>query len=380
MSLHISPVQNDKELREFIKVPWLVYQNDPNWVPPLFFERLEFFDKQKNPFFEHAEADYFIARRDGRAIGTIAAILNHRHNEFQEENVAHFGVFEVQNDPEAANGLLQAACEWAAGRGVDKIVGPMNLSTNDECGMLLEGYDRPPVLLMTYNPAYYHDFMATAGFEKAMDLWAWLSSEQGLQAHLTDKMKRVVAKVQARYGLVIRPVNLKDWDNEVERIKAIYNQAWQKNWGFVPMTDAEINRLANSFKPILDPDLVFMVEKDGQAVGFSLSVPDVNQILGRLRPGPSRLSSYLGAARMIWSRQPVHFFRVVAMGVLEEYRVHGVDALMYYESLQAGLKKGYQAAEASWILEVNDKMNRVLQMMGGKVYKTYRIYEKKLVR
>lgn len=380
MSLQIDRVQTDKEIREFIKVSWLVYEKDPNWVPPLFFERLEFFDKQKNPFFAHAEADYFIARRNGQAIGTIAAILNHRHNQFQQENIAHFGIFEVQNDPEAAAGLLKAACEWAVARGVDKIVGPMNLSTNDECGMLLEGYDRPPVLLMTYNPAYYHNFMVAAGFEKAMDLWAWLSAEQGLQAHLTEKMRRVVDKVKGRYGLVIRPVNLTDWNNEVERIKLIYNQAWQKNWGFVPMTDAEINRLANNLRAILDPDLVFMVEKEGEAVGFSLSVPDVNQRLGRLRPGPSLLSSYLGAVRLIWSRQPIHFFRVIAMGVLEEHRVHGVDALMYYESLQAGLKKGYRAAEASWILETNDKMNQVLQMLGGTIYKKYRIYEKKLGR
>jgi GNAT superfamily N-acetyltransferase len=347
-------------------------------VPWLYFERLEFLDKRKNPFFEHAEADYFIARRDGAAVGSIAALVNHRHNEFQEENVAHFGIFEVLDDREAALALLETACEWARARGVDKIVGPMNLSTNDECGTLIDGFDSPPVVLMTYNPPYYLDFFEEAGFSKAMDLLAWHAELEKVLDELPPKVERVVNRVRDRYDLKIRPINMKDWDNEVARIKDIYNSAWERNWGFVPMTDAEIDHLANGLKMIIDPAVVFIVEKQEKAVGFSLSLPDVNQPLGRIRPGPSVLGSYLGAGRMFLTRYKTNLVRVFALGVKEQYRVRGVDALLYYQTALAARERGYKYAEMSWILENNDMMNRSIAMMGGEVYKKYRIYEKAL--
>lgn len=379
MSVTIERVDSDRQLHEFIKLPWKVYQNDPNWVPWLYFERLDFFNKQKNPFFEHAEVDYFLARRNGDVVGIIAAILNHRHNEFQQENVAHFGIFEVLDDREAALALLQTACDWAEQHGVDKIVGPMNLSTNDECGTLIDGFNLPPVVLMTYNPRYYLDFFEEAGFSKAMDLLAWKADLEALAKHLPPKVERVVNRVRDRYNLKVRPVNLKDWDGEVERIKKIYNSAWQRNWGFVPMTDPEIEQLAEGLKLLMDPALVFMAEKDGEAVGFSLTLPDVNQPLRRIRPGPSRLSSYLGAARLYLQRYKTDMVRVMALGVVEKYRARGVDALLYYETAQAAYRRGYHFAEASWILENNDMMNRSIKLMGGEVYKKYRVYEKELV-
>lgn len=380
MGLHIQKVATKGQLQEFIRVPWTVYKDDPNWVPWLYFERLEFFDKQKNPFFEHAEAEFFIARRDGQAVGTVAAILNHRHNEFHEENVAHFGCFELLNDPEAGAALLETACQWAKDKGVNKILGPANFSSNDEWGTLIEGLDKPPVMLMTYNPAYYIDMIESAGFRKAMDLWAWLSNcfELINEGTMPPKVKRVVNRVKERYGLVIRPVNLRDWDAEIERIKKIYNSAWERNWGFVPMTDGEIEHLANGLKPVIDPNLVFMVEKDGEAVGFSLTLPDVNQPLRRARPGPSIIGSYIGAARMLLNKRKTNLVRVIALGVLPQYRVRGVDALMYYETAVAAAKHGYQWAEGSWILETNDMMNRSLEMLGAYVYKKYRVYEKVL--
>lgn len=380
MGVEIERVETKKQLRQFIKVPWMVYKDDPNWVPWLYFERLEFFDKEKSPFFEHAEADYFIARRDGKPVGTICALVNHRHNEIHEENVAHFGVFELLNDPEAAAALLDTACRWAADRGTDKILGPMNLSTNDECGMLIEGFDMPPVIMMTYNPSYYIPFMETAGFTKAMDLLAWNTDTVSKlePGGLPEKLVRVVGKVKERYGLVIRPIVMSKWDAEVEKIKRIYNNAWERNWGFVPMTDAEIDRLAESLKMVLDPALVFMVEKDGEVVGFSLSVPDVNQVLLKIRPGPSLIGSYLGAGRMILNKRKTNRIRVIALGVLEEYRARGVDALMYYETAIAAAPRGYHWAEASWILENNEAMNRPIKLMGAEVYKKYRIWEKSL--
>ncbi|UCG23829.1 MAG: N-acetyltransferase [Chloroflexota bacterium] len=380
MSLEIERVETKAQLKEFIKVPWTVYEDDPYWVPFLYFERQEFFDKSKSPFFEHAEADYFTARRDGLAIGAITAVMNHRYNEFQDENTAHFGTFEVIEDAEAAAALLQTACDWARDRGADKIQGPANLSSNEEFGLLIEGYDSPPVIMMPYNPAYYAEFIEAAGFEKAMDLYAWNNNafELNEPGGLPPKLIRVVEKVKKRYGLSIRNVNMKDWDNEVERIKEIYNSAWQKNWGFVPMTDTEIDHLAANLKMIIDPSIVFAVEAGGKTVGFSLSLPDVNQPLHRIRPGPSTIGSYIAAGRMLLNKRNTDRLRVFALGVLEEYRGKGVDALMYYETVKAAAANNYEWGEMSWILENNDDMNRPIETFGSEIYKRYRVYEKQL--
>ncbi|MCL4870283.1 MAG: GNAT family N-acetyltransferase [Anaerolineae bacterium] len=378
MSVTIERVENKKQLQEFIKVPWTVYENDPNWVPWLYFERLEFFDKNKNHFFAHAEADYFIARRNGKAIGSIAAILNHRHNEFHGENIAHFGVFELLNDAEAAAALLRTACDWAKERGADKIIGPMNLSTNDECGMLLEGYDTPPVILIPYNPPYYHEFMAANGFSKAMDLFSWDVPLEPLVkgTAMPEKVVRVVNSLRERSNLTLRPLNMKDLDNEIQRLKTVYNGAWEKNWGFVPLTDDELDHLVKGLKPIIDPDIILIAEKEGEPVGFSLAAPDVNVPLHKIRPGASLISSYIGGARMILNRKKTHRFRVLALGVLEAYRSAGVGALFYLETVTRAFHKGYTVADGSWVLETNDPMNKAIAMLGGKIYKKHRLYEK----
>ena len=286
MTLEIERVETKKQLKQFISVPWEVYKNDPNWVPWLFFERLAFFDKKKNPFFEHAEADYFIARRNGKAVGTIAAVLNHRHNEIHEENTAHFGVFELFNDPEAAALLLETACDWARDRGTDRIIGPANLSSTMEWGMLFDGYDSPPVVLMTYNPPYYNELVEANGFEKVMDLYAWNNriADRIKPGGFPEKVYRVVSVVKKRYKLSIRPIDMKQFDRELDIVKKVYNSAWEKNWGFIPLTDAEFDSLVGDLKPILDPRIVFVVEADGEPVGFSLSFPDVNQLLLKYRP------------------------------------------------------------------------------------------------
>jgi GNAT superfamily N-acetyltransferase len=380
VSLRIERVTTDKQLQDFIKLPWRVYGNDPLWAPPLYTERLSFFDKRKNPFFEHAEADYFLARRDGRVVGSIAAILNHRHNEYCRENVAHFGFFETLPDPQAAALLLEVAGNWARNHGLNWILGPMNFSTNEECGLLIDGFDTPPVVMLTYNPPYYRDYLEAGGFRKAMDLLAWERNIVELLAPdgLPPKLRRVIAKVRHRHALTIRPLQMNNWAAEIERVKYIYNQAWQKNWGFVPMTDREIERLANSLKPILDPNLVFLVEKEGQPVGFSLALPDVNELLVTMRPRPSHVSSLLAGARLITNRKRVRRARVVALGVVEAYRGNGVDALLYYASVYAAAERGYEWGEGSWILETNDAMNRPIQLLGSRLSKRFRIFSKEL--
>jgi GNAT superfamily N-acetyltransferase len=378
MSIDIERVESDKQLREFVKVAWEVYANDPNWVPALYHERLHLLNKRKNPFFEHAEADYFIARRDGRAVGSIAAILNHRHNQFHNENVAHFGIFEVLEDREAAVALLDAATAWAKGHGMHKILGPMNLSTNDECGLLVDGFEGPPVIMMTYNPHYYVDFIEAAGFGKAMNLWAWYANVAEIVNNMPKKLLRIVSKAKERYQLDVRNLNLKDWDNEVARVRRIYNKAWERNWGFVPMTDAEFDQLAKALKPVIDPSIAFIVEKDGENVGFALSLPDANQPLNRFHPGPSLLASYLGAGYAALNKRSADGLRVLVLGVIDKYRKRGIDALLYYETAKAAAAQGYKWAEASWILESNEMMNRSLAMLGARIYRTYRIYEKTL--
>jgi GNAT superfamily N-acetyltransferase len=380
-TLTVDRVTSARDLHEFIAFAWQVYARDPHWVPPLYFERLEFLDPRKNAFFRHAEADYFIARRGGRPVGTIAALVNHRHNEYQGENIAFFGFFEVLDDYPAAEALLQTALEWARARGYSALRGPAQFSTNDEVGLLVDGFDRPPMVLMTYNPPYYVGFLERAGFAKAMDLYAYFHTVAELGGRveaLPPKLLRVVEKIKARGEFTTRQVDLSQFPRELAHVKKMYNSAWERNWGFVPMDDAEIDRLAEGLRPILDPALVHLVEREGQPVGFGLSLPDVNYYLHRFRPGPSRLSSYLAVARLLLAlrRRPPPGLRVFALGVLEPYRAHGVDALLYYETFRHAIPRGYQYGEMSWILENNVMMNRAVEFFGGRRYKTYRVYEK----
>jgi GNAT superfamily N-acetyltransferase len=378
--LKITPVQTDEEIMEFIAFPWEVYKDNDYWVPPLISERLEFLDKDKNAFFEHAEGGYYIARRGERVVGTIAAFTNQLYNEFQGVNWGFFGLFEVLEDPEAARALLRAAESWARVAGHDKLVGPAQFSTNDEVGLLLDSYDDAPRLLMTYNPPYYVDYVESAGFSKARDLWAYELDLDEFIRNIPDKLPRVVEKTKKRYGYSIRPMNMKDFDREVERFKKIYNTSWEKNWGFVPMTDPEFQKLAADLKQILDPNLVLMVEHEGEVVGAALSVEDVSQALRPAypRPGTPELWTML---KLLWYwkvRPRITWMRTIALGVLPEHRGRGVDAMMYLETAYRAQKKGIKKVEMSWILDNNVPMNRAIQMLGGELYKTYRMYEKAL--
>jgi GNAT superfamily N-acetyltransferase len=378
--IEITTVASPAELMEFISFPWKVYQGNRYWVPPLISERKEFLDPARNAFFEHARAAYFIARREGDPVGTIAAFTNEKYNQFQGLNLGFFGFFEVLQDPEAAQALLKTAEEWIRNAGHDSMLGPAQFSTNDEAFLLIDGYDDPPRALMTYNPPYYKDYLEAAGLTKAMDSWAYSISVPNFIQHVPEKLVRVAEKVRERFNLHIRPMRMKEFETEVERFKVVYNSSWERNWGFVPMTDAEIDHLAASLKPIIDPDLVLMVEADGQVVGSSLSIPDMNQALLPAYPRPGKPEA-LTMAQLFWNwkvRRKVEWLRVVALGVLPPYRAKGVDALMYLETAKRAAPKGYKWAEMSWILETNDMMNRSIRMLGGEVYKTYRMYEKRV--
>jgi GNAT superfamily N-acetyltransferase len=378
--VQIRSMKTPSEREAFITFAWRVYKDDKHWVPPLISERRHFLDPQKNPFFDHATAEYYMAFRDSEPVGTIAAFTNSGYNKFQNVNVGFFGFFEVLQDREAAHALLQAAEEWARKAGHDALMGPAQFSTNDESFLLIDGFNDPPRALMTYNPPYYQDFIESAGFPKVMDVWAYSISIPEFIQSMPEKLERVVEKVRTKGRFHVRPIRMKEFDLEVERFKHVYNNSWERNWGFVPMTDAEIDQLAASLKPIIDPDLVLMVEVDGEVVGSSLSIPDLNQPLLHAYPRPG-IPEPLTMLKLLWHwkvRKRVEWLRVVALGVLPAYRARGVDAMMYLETAKRAAPKGYKWAEMSWILENNVMMNRSIRMLGGEVYKTYRMYEKQL--
>jgi len=374
LKFRIRKVEDKQDLMEFIRFPWRVYRDDAYWVPPLISERKAFLDPQRNPFFEHSEVDLFLAQRDSETIGTIAAIINDNHNAFHEEKAGFFGLFEVIEDYAVADGLLATARDWVKAKGMDVIRGPMNMSINDECGLLVDGFDSSPVVMMTYNPRYYVDLIERFGFVKAKDLYAYIASTDIFDRkteNLPSKFLRVAEVARRRAGVRVRKVNMKDFDAEVKKAKAVYNSAWENNWGAVPMTDAEFDHLAHGIKQFLDPDLLLIAEVDDRPVGIFIGLPDVNQPLlhvnGRLFP--------FGWIKYLWYRRKIDTFRGLIMGVIAEYRERGIDALMYVEGAEEAFRKGYKRCEMSWILEDNVMMNRIIQRIGGEIYKTYRIYE-----
>jgi GNAT superfamily N-acetyltransferase len=379
-SLVIKPVENIEERKAFLRFPWKVYKDDPFWVPPIFSERMHFTDPKKNPFFEHSEAQLYLALRGEEIVGTIAAFTNRRHNEYQNENVGFFGFFEVLEDYEAAEALLKTAENWAREKGHNALRGPAQWNTNDECGLLVDGFDDSPRILMTYNPPYYVDFVEKAGYKYARDLWAYQLPVKDFMKNIGDRLERITTKILERKEITIRQLNMKIYDEEVAKVKILYNEAWSQNWGFVPMTDGEFDQLADELHDVLDPDLTYIAEKDGKTVGFSITLPDLNEPLLRAYPKPNT-PEWWTMVKLVWNwkiLKKVSWVRVLVLGVIPEYRTLGIDALFYFKSAQAALKKGMKMAEMSWILDNNDKMNRPIIAMGGEVYKTYRFYEKAL--
>ena len=372
--MEILPVRTAKELKEFILLPWKIYKNDPHWVSPLISERKKFFDKKKNPFFQHSEVEYFLAKKDSKVVGRIAAIVNHNHNQFHNDKVGFFGHFEVIQDYEVAKKLLDAAKDWLKSKGMESIRGPANFSTNEDVGFVVEGLNQPAVIMMSYNPAYYVEFAQNYGLKKTKDLYAYyLTTEKGLP----ERMLELSKKLKKKEKVVIRNINLKKLDAELEIIKYIYNSAWSKNWGFVPMTEEEINFLAADLKAIVDPNIVFFAFVNDQPAGFSLSLPDINQILkktkGRLFP--------FGLIKILWNlkiRRAIDQIRVIILGVLPEFQKKGIELIFYADTFLNARKRGYKGGEFSWILEDNFLMRKPLEKMGAKVYKIYRMYEMRI--
>ena len=370
-AVQIEKVTSKKDLKKFILFPWRVYGNDPNWVPPLIMDIKEKLDKKKHPFFEHAEAELFLASKDGETTGRIAAILDANHNSFHNEKTAFFGLYESFNDLDTALALLDAAARWGKDKGMEILRGPMNLSMNDECSFLLEGFDSPPVVMMTYNPPYYLELMEKCGFVKAKDLYAFYMHRDH---QVTEKVKIIVDKIRDETKILVRPVTRKTFDEDVEKIIYVYNNAWEKNWGFVPWTDAEMKHMAKRLKMIADLDLVILAEDNGRPVGFAFGLPDYNEVLKRMNGRMTPLS----IIKFLYYRKKIKGTRAIVFGVLKEHRMTGLSYLLYSELSRNIIRKGYEWAETSWQLEDNDPINRFLLSIGGKVYKKYRIFEKKI--
>jgi GNAT superfamily N-acetyltransferase len=378
--LTIKPVENLDDRKAFLSFPWTVYKDDPYWVPPIFSERLHYTDPEKNPFFEHAEVQFYLALRGDEVVGTIGVFTNHRYNEYNKENIAFFGFFEVLEDFEAAQALFKTAESWAKERGHTALLGPAQYSTNDECGLLVDGFNDRPRILTTYNPTYYINYIETLGYQYARDLWAYAISIKDFMRHTGERLDKLTNRILERKNITIRNLNMKKYDEDVDKLKVLYNSAWSKNWGFVPFTDAEIDKMAEDLHDIIDPDVVFIAEKDNKTVGFSLALLDLNEPLQLAYPTPSTPDWWL-MAKLAWYwkiRNRISWIRVWALGVLPEYRNLGIDALFYHKTAQAAAKKGIAMGDMSWILDNNDEMNKPIIAMGGKVYKTYRFYEKSL--
>jgi GNAT superfamily N-acetyltransferase len=332
--------------------------------------------RTKNPFFEHAEAEYFIAERDGDVVGRIAAISNRLHNETHEDRVGFFGFFESIDDQDVANALLEAAAGWCRALGHDVLRGPTSFSVNDECGLLVDGFDTPPALMMPHNPPYYIGLLERAGLVKAKDLWVYQGgSEQGY-VPVPERLARATEMIRQRQGITLRSLNMKNFEGEVERIKELYNSAWEKNWGFVPMTEHEIDHLAEQFKPVVIPEMVPMAEKDGKLIGFGIALPDLNVIFRTNRSG--RLFPMI--LRLLWAlkMKRIRRARILLLGVVPAYRGKGVDAMLYHWIWTKSAERGIYWGEAGWILEDNPAMNAGLEKMTFRVYKTYRLYDRRL--
>ncbi|HHX64531.1 MAG TPA: N-acetyltransferase, partial [Chloroflexi bacterium] len=371
----IEPVQNTpRERKQFILFPFRHYRDDPNWVPPLIGERMVHLDPARNPFFQHAEMQMFRAVRDGRIIGTIAAIADETHPRIWNESVGFFGLFECIDDERVAAGLFDAARSWLAERGREIMRGPMNLNINDEIGLLIQGFDGPPMIMMTYNPPYYQRLMEGYGLQKVKDLFAYYIDVAGYGRNLEnmpEQVTRVARIAQERYHVTMCTVDLKNLQSEIELIKPIYREAWARNWSAIPMTDAEFDYLADNLKAVIDPDLTYIAFIDDKPIGVFLAVPDYCEVAihmgGRLFP--------IGWAKYLWYRRKIKGLRVMIMGVQEEHRLKGVESLFYQEGVRTAVNKGYTHAEMSWILEDNYKVRRGIEMMGGRHYRTYRMYD-----
>ncbi len=372
MDFTVAPVSGKKDLDAFLNLPYDIYADDPHYVYPLLAQLKEFFDEKKNPFFKHAETRKWLARRDGRVVGRIGACVDKYHNDHWDQSTGFFGFFECIDDATAAHTLLDTARDWLRERGMTIMRGPLSFTTNhDNPGLLIDGDAGSPVNGMAYNPAYYQTLLESyAGLDKCKDLWAWQVKADELK--VSDRMAKATKSVlRGETDLIVRPINKKDFVNEVELIRSLYNQCWHENWGFIPMDPEEFYFSAKEMKTMVNENLLLIAEWQGEPIGFSMTIPDFNLAMKRVR---GKLFPF-GLIKFLLDRRKITYARTLLLGVLPEHRRKGVDLMMILRSYKAAVRGGITAGECSWILEDNLVMNNILEKFGARIYRTYRIYD-----
>ncbi len=367
------PLDDRRLVDRFIRVQWWVHrEHEPNdyWVPPLLMDRRDYLNESKNPFFEHATCAFWIARDQGRDVGRIAAVHDVDWEKHHGDKVGYFGMFDAANDPQVAEALIGAARSWLQERGLSQMIGPMDLSTNYMAGLLIEGFDSPPGMQMPYNPAYYEQLIEGCGLSKVKDLWQWYLSTD---TPIPDKVSRVADKIRKRSRITVRPMDLGRWDQEVGRVIEIYNDAWDQNWGFVPVGEREFRHIAADLKMVLRPELALMAEVDGEPVAFSIAVMNINPLLKKL---DGKLFPF-GLLRLLWDlkvRPKVRDCRLIVLGIKSGFRRRGIDSILFVDTHRAVSELGWDGGELGWTLEDNDMVNRAIESMQGEKIKNYRVY------
>lgn len=375
--MEIRPLASRQEFTEFFQFPWRHYAEDANWVPPLLSMRRQLLDKTRHPAWKYMDGEFFAAWRDGQMIGAVVGFINREHNRCHQENIGFFGLFETINNPEAAAGLLEAAGRWVRSRGAKAIRGPASFTTNEECGLLIKNFDKP-MIMMPYNPPYYQALVEAAGFEKVMDIHCMYMDRSLIEAGGTlARLEKLVERAARRSGITVRPFNARDKKAEFKLFRGIYNAAWVKNWGFIPMNSEELEALVADLGMLVEPELAFFAEIDGEPIGFALSIPNFNEALHGAYPRPG-VPQLLTLARVLWHwkiRRAIKGVRMPLMGVKQEHRNKGVELALFLALMKALLPSRYDYLDSGWILETNSLISISLNL-GSQIYKTHRFYQK----
>jgi len=371
--IEISEVTTRRERNAFIKFPWQIYANDPAWVPPLIIERKTFLNRKRHPFYQHGDAALFLAWKNGEIVGRIMASDDPNYNSLHQSNVGCFGLFESIDDRDVATALFEAAANWLRKKGRTEIMGPIDYSTNYVCGLLIDGFQFPPTILTAHNPSYYRHLIEGYGFTKAKDWYAWWFADP---AKAVAHLRRLATRFNRRCAATIRPANLRNLRDESRRLREIYNRAWERNWGFVPFTEAEIEFMTNELKPLLVPGFAWIAEMGSQPAGFILALPDINVVLRNLDGRLTRFGLPIGLIKLLSCKKRIYKGRLIALGVVEEYRRYGIAEMLVLRVIEETMIKRGITGEMSMTLEDNFMINRFLEAIGAQRYKTYRIYSK----